>query len=156
MLENDINAAALAEQASGHGRDVGSFVFVSIGTGIGMGLVMDGQLVRGAHGVAGEIAYIPMTGGRGAGPERPSGGARWRRPRRRRGRPGRPRAGLRGPVSARRCSTAAAKGDERAAGVVADEALLVARLLCTVISLVDPELIVLGGGSARRPASPTR
>ena len=152
VLENDINAAALAEQASGHGRGVGSFVFVSIGTGIGMGLVMDGQLVRGAHGVAGEIAYIPMTGGRGAGPEKTP----WRgaletassapgvvRAAR--------RAGLRGPVSARRVFTAAARGDERAAGVVADEALLVARLLCTVISLVDPELIVLGGGIGQAP-----
>jgi predicted NBD/HSP70 family sugar kinase len=152
VLENDINAAALAEQADGHGRGVGSFAFVSIGTGIGMGLVMDGQLVRGAHGAAGEIAYIPMTGGHGAEP----GETQWRgaletassapavvRAAR--------RAGMRGPVSARRVFMAAAKGDERAAGVVADEALLVARLLCTVISLVDPELIVLGGGIGQAP-----
>src|ERR1700760_354772 len=69
VIENDINAAALAEQADGHGREAGSFAFVSVGTGIGMGLVVGGQLVRGAHGVAGEIAYVPMTGGRGADSE---------------------------------------------------------------------------------------
>jgi predicted NBD/HSP70 family sugar kinase len=152
VLENDIDAAALAERAHGHGRDARSFAFVSVGTGIGMGLVIDGQLIRGAHGVAGEISYIPMTGGRGADP----------RDARRRGplesaaassavvRSAR-RAGMRGPVSARRVFMAAAKGDERAAAVVADEARLLARVLCTVVTIVDPELIVLGGGIGQAP-----
>src|SRR4051812_41678823 len=47
MIENDVDAAALAEQAHGHGRRVDTFAFVSIGTGIGMGLVLNGQLHRG-------------------------------------------------------------------------------------------------------------
>jgi predicted NBD/HSP70 family sugar kinase len=170
IIENDINAAALAEQADGHGREAASFAFVSVGTGIGMGLVVGGQLVRGAHGVAGEIAYVPMTGGQGAEPEpgtegssgaRSSSSARssaagWRgalegassaaavvRSAR--------RAGLRGQVSARSVFQAAARGDDRATGVVADEAQLVARMLCTVISVIDPELIVLGGGIGQAP-----
>ena len=67
-VENDVDAAALAERAHGHGREVDSFAFVSVGTGIGMGLVIGGQLFRGAHGVAGEIAYLPMSGGHGADP----------------------------------------------------------------------------------------
>ncbi len=152
VLENDIDAAALAERAYGHGRDVDSFAFVSVGTGIGMGLVIGGQLIRGAHGVAGEIAYIPMTGGQGADPDEA----------RRRGpleaaaassavvRSAR-RAGMRGQVSARRVFMAAAKGDERAAAVVADEARLLARVLCTVVTIADPELIVLGGGIGQAP-----
>jgi len=156
VVENDINAAALAEQAGGHGREVGSFAFVSVGTGIGMGLVVGGQLVRGAHGVAGEIAYVPMTGGRGAEPDTRSSAADWRgaledassaaavvRSAR--------RAGLRGQVSARSVFQAAARGDDRAAVVVADEAQLVARMLCAVISVIDPELIVLGGGIGQAP-----
>ncbi|HEY2241130.1 MAG TPA: ROK family protein [Streptosporangiaceae bacterium] len=158
IIENDINAAALAEQADGHGREVGSFAFVSVGTGIGMGLVVGGQLVRGAHGVAGEIAYVPMTGGHGTEPESgaSSSAAGWRgalegassaaavvRSAR--------RAGLRGQVSARSVFQAAARGDDRATGVVADEAQLVARMLCTVISVIDPELIVLGGGIGQAP-----
>jgi predicted NBD/HSP70 family sugar kinase len=160
IIENDINAAALAEQADGHGREVGSFAFVSVGTGIGMGLVVGGQLVRGAHGVAGEIAYVPMTGGHGTEPEPGTGAsssaAGWRgaledassaaavvRAAR--------RAGLRGQVSARSVFQAAARGDDRATAVVADEAQLVARMLCTVISVIDPELIVLGGGIGQAP-----
>jgi predicted NBD/HSP70 family sugar kinase len=59
VLENDIDAAALAEQAHGHGREVESFAFVSVGTGIGMGLVIGGRLHRGAHGAAGEIGFLP-------------------------------------------------------------------------------------------------
>jgi predicted NBD/HSP70 family sugar kinase len=160
IIENDINAAALAEQADGHGREVGSFAFVSVGTGIGMGLVVGGQLVRGAHGAAGEIAYVPMTGGHGTEPEPGTGAssspASWRgalegassaaavvRSAR--------RAGLRGQVSARSVFQAAARGDDRATAVVADEAQLVARMLCTVISVIDPELIVLGGGIGQAP-----
>ncbi|MGB6580685.1 MAG: ROK family protein, partial [Streptosporangiaceae bacterium] len=52
VMENDVDAAALAERALGHGREVDHFAFVHIGTGIGMGLVLGGQLLRGAHGVA--------------------------------------------------------------------------------------------------------
>src|SRR6516162_3960856 len=61
------------------------------------------------------------------------------------------RAGMRGQVSARRVFTAAARGDERAAVVVAEEAALVARVLCAVVTVVDPELIVLGGGVGQAP-----
>jgi predicted NBD/HSP70 family sugar kinase len=61
------------------------------------------------------------------------------------------RAGLRGQVSARSVFQAAARGDDRATAVVADEAQLVARMLCTVISVIDPELIVLGGGIGQAP-----
>ncbi len=65
VMENDVDAAALAERALGHGREVDHFAFVHIGTGIGMGLVLGGQLLRGAHGVAGEIAFLPLSGGSG-------------------------------------------------------------------------------------------
>ena len=152
MVENDVDAAALAERAHGHGREVDSFAFVHVGTGIGMGLVIGDQLFRGAHGVAGEIAYMPMTGGhgadaadarkRGALEAAASAPAVVRAAR---------RAGMRGQVSARRVFTAAARGDERAAAVVAEEAALVARVLCAVVTIVDPQLIVLGGGVGQAP-----
>jgi len=58
---------------------------------------------------------------------------------------------MRGQVSARRVFTAAAKGDERAAAVVAEEARLVARVLCAVVTVIDPGLIVLGGGIGQAP-----
>jgi predicted NBD/HSP70 family sugar kinase len=146
-LENDVNAAALAEQAHGHGRGISDFAFVSIGTGIGLGLVIDGQLHRGAHGAAGEIGFLPL----------PSGHPGDARDARRRGpfeaaasaagivRAAR-RAGLRGRLTARSVFEAADRGDRRAGTVVATEAQLIARALGTLVAVADPELIVLGGG----------
>jgi predicted NBD/HSP70 family sugar kinase len=152
VMENDVDAAALAERALGHGRDVDHFAFVHVGTGIGMGLVLGGQLLRGAHGVAGEIAFLPLSGGAPADEQEE----------RRRGtleasasaagvvRAAR-RGGMRGPVSARRVFESAAAGDERARAVVAEEARLIAQTICAVITVVDPDLIVLGGGIGRAP-----
>lgn len=147
MIENDADAAALAERAHGHGRDVDSFAFVSIGTGIGMGLVLGGRLHRGAHGAAGEIGFLPLGTGakadardarrRGALEAAASAAGVVRAAR---------RAGIRRPASARSVFVAAADGDERAARVVADEAVLVAKAICSVIAVADPELVVLGGG----------
>src|SRR4051794_20231647 len=59
-IENDVNLAAKGEQWQGSCRDVQPFVLVALGTGIGMGIVADGRLVRGARGAAGEIAYLPL------------------------------------------------------------------------------------------------
>ncbi len=152
VVENDVDAAALAEREHGHGRDFASFAFVWIGTGIGMGLVLDGRLHRGVHGVAGEIAFMPISEDQGTDADDA----------RRRGtleaagsssavvRAAR-RAGMRGPVSARRVFAAAAAGDARAAAVVAGEARLVAKAVCAVITVVDPELVVLGGGIGQAP-----
>lgn len=152
VMENDVDAAALAERALGHGREVDNFAFVHIGTGVGMGLVLGGQLLRGAHGVAGEIAFLPLSGGSGADEAEArkrgtleaaasaSGVVRAAR-----------RGGMRGPVSARRVFEAAAGGDERAIAVVAEEARLVAKTICAIITVVDPDLVVLGGGIGRAP-----
>jgi predicted NBD/HSP70 family sugar kinase len=151
-VENDIDAAALAEREHGHGREFSSFVFVSIGTGIGMGLVLDGQLHRGAHGVAGEIAFLPITEGpggtvadkevrkRGTLEAAGSAAAIVRAAR---------RAGLR--MRSARQVFAAADGDERASSIVAAEARLVAKAICAIIAVVDPGLVVLGGGIGQAP-----
>jgi predicted NBD/HSP70 family sugar kinase len=152
MLENDIDVSALAEQAHGHGRGVDSFAFVSVGTGIGLGLVLGGRLHRGFHGAAGEIGYLPLGQGLGVDP----------RDARKRGsleaaasaagivRAGR-KAGMRGTVTARRVFEAASDGDARAAEIVAQTTTLVARAVCAVVTVVDPELVVLGGGIGQAP-----
>jgi predicted NBD/HSP70 family sugar kinase len=147
MMVNDVDAAALAERARGHGTDVESFAFVSVGTGIGMGLVLGGRLHRGAHGAAGEIGYLPLghdestderdARRRGSFEAAASAAGIVRAAR---------RTGMRGPVSARHVFAAAGKGDERAARVVADEALLVAKAICAVVTVADPDLVILGGG----------
>jgi predicted NBD/HSP70 family sugar kinase len=175
-IENDVDAAALAERAHGHGRDVDDFAFVHVGTGIGMGVVLGGRLHRGAHGVAGEIAFMPLGGagldpgpspGPAPGPAHSAGGG----PpvdrvdpeeTRRRGIletvaaadgivRAAVRAGVPGPLTARTVFEAAAGGDERAAAVVAREVRLVASAICCVITVLDPALIVLGGGVGQAP-----
>ncbi|WP_429932503.1 ROK family protein [Agrobacterium vitis] len=59
-VENDVNLAAYGEAWVGAGQGLGSLVFVSFGTGVGMGIVLDGEPWRGAAGRAGEIAYLPI------------------------------------------------------------------------------------------------
>jgi predicted NBD/HSP70 family sugar kinase len=152
MVENDIDVAAFAERAHGHGRDVENFAFVSVGTGIGMGLVLAGKLHRGSHGAAGEIGYLPFSEGHGADVadarkrgsfEAAASAAAVVRAAK--------RAGVRNSTSAQKVFAAAAAGDEAATAVVAEEALLVAKAICAGITVVDPELIVLGGGIGQAP-----
>src|SRR5262249_6840725 len=61
-IENDVNLAAIGEHWCGGSRGADTFVFIALGTGIGMGLCADGRLLRGARGAAGEIAYLPVGG----------------------------------------------------------------------------------------------
>ncbi len=152
VMENDVDAAAIAERVHGHGRDVDSFAFLSIGTGIGMGLVIGGKLHRGAHGAAGEIAYLPISDSLGAdvkdarrrGPlEAAASAAAIVRAAR--------RSGMPGSLSARRVFAAAASGDRLARSVVAEEAQVVARAICAVVAVADPQLIVFGGGVGQAP-----
>lgn len=147
MIENDVDAAALAERAHGHGRGVDGFAFVSVGTGIGMGLVLNGRLHRGAHGAAGEIGFLPLADDettdardarrRGSLEAAASAAGIVRAAR---------RHGMRGAASARHVFAAADKGDATAARVVAEEARLIAKAICSVVTVVDPDLVVLGGG----------
>jgi predicted NBD/HSP70 family sugar kinase len=177
-IENDVDAAALAERALGVGQEADSFAFVHVGSGVGMGLVLGGRLHRGVHGVAGEIAFMPLgrdpqawmdteTGpGPGPGDDRVTAGPEGviidPTEARRRGtleiaagadgivRAAR-RAGLTGLATPQAVFESAAAGDKRAAAVVEGEARLVAAAICCVISVVDPSLIVLGGGIGQAP-----
>lgn len=151
VLENDVNLAALAERDFGHGREFATFCFVSVGTGIGMGLVIDGRLHGGAHNAAGEIAYLPIGDPDGDPAEirrhgrleaAVSAAAVVREAR---------RQGLAGSLSARRVFHSAEEGDDRARAVVASEAALVAAAVASVVTVVDPELVVLGGGIGQAP-----
>jgi predicted NBD/HSP70 family sugar kinase len=151
-IENDVNASALAERVHGHGREASTFAFVHVGTGISVGVVINGKLHRGAHGFAGEIAFMPLGDQVGQPDEEArrrgaleaaaaaSGIVRAARA-----------AGMRGPLSARKVFAAAARGDERATEVVAAEAHLVAQAICCVVAVLDPELVVLGGGVGQAP-----
>jgi glucokinase len=58
VVENDVNLAALGEARAGAGRDVESFATVSLGTGLGGAVVVEGRLLRGSHGAAGEFGFL--------------------------------------------------------------------------------------------------
>jgi predicted NBD/HSP70 family sugar kinase len=148
-FENDVNLAAIAERAHGHGRNVSNFVFLAVGTGIGMALVIEGQLYRGAHGAAGEIAYMPLGMGdphdpanrrRGAFEEAAAAAGVVRIAR---------ELGMRAPLSPEKIFTSARRGHAVATQVVQVEAARLALAIATVTPVLDPELVILGGGIGR-------
>jgi len=148
-FENDVNLAALAERAHGLGRNVHNFVFLSIGTGIGMALMVEGQLYRGAHGAAGEVAYMPIGKGdprdpanrrRGAFEEAAAAVGIIRTAR---------RLGMRPPLTPERIFVAARRGNAVAGRVVQAEAAMLGLAIATVTPVLDPEMVILGGGIGR-------
>ena len=62
VIENDVRALTVAEQWFGPGAGLSSFAVVTVGTGIGCGLSVNGTVVSGAHGVAGEVGHLPVGG----------------------------------------------------------------------------------------------
>jgi predicted NBD/HSP70 family sugar kinase len=144
-FENDVNLAALGEQWHGLGKDVDDFVFLHVGTGVGAGLVLNGELFRGATGAAGEVAYLPLVGDprdrafrrRGALDTVAGAGGVVETAR---------RLGMSPPLSAKKVFAAARRGDAVAAKVVAREAELIALAIASIVPVVDPELVILGGG----------
>lgn len=60
VIENDVNAAVLGESWTGAAKDCHTAAYVGIGTGVGLGVTIDGTLIRGASGAAGEVGYLPI------------------------------------------------------------------------------------------------
>jgi predicted NBD/HSP70 family sugar kinase len=60
VVENDVNLAALGEQRLGRAQGAEHFAYIHVGLGLGAGVVLDGQLHRGARGAGGEIAFAPL------------------------------------------------------------------------------------------------
>jgi predicted NBD/HSP70 family sugar kinase len=141
-IDNDINLAALGERAYGRGREVDDFVFLSIGTGVGMGVVIGGELHRGATGAAGEVGFLPLAEGggrsaRGALEEAAGAGGIVRTAR---------DMGMAGALTPERIFAAAQAGDATARATVEREAERLAFVVAAVAAIVDPALVVLGGG----------
>src|SRR3954465_7500996 len=140
-IDNDANLAAVGERDFGRGREARSFVYVELGTGLGVGIVIEGELHRGARGAAGEVGYIPWPGApsseRGRLEEATSAAAVVTAAR---------KAGMRGELTAKDVFDAARKGNAKAVRAVDVEADRIALLLATLAAVVDPEFIVLGGG----------
>jgi predicted NBD/HSP70 family sugar kinase len=142
-VDNDINMAAVGEKWRGLAGGVSTFVFVSVGAGVGMGIVIEDDLFRGVHGAAGEIGYLPLARDPFAAQHRRLGGledeigadgilAAYR-------------AAGGDAASAREVLERARAGDAAAAGVVEAVAQRIGLAIATVCAVVDPELVVLGG-----------
>jgi predicted NBD/HSP70 family sugar kinase len=148
LVDNDVNTLAAAERLYGIGREHSSYLVVTIGRGIGCGIVVDGGIYRGANGGAGEIGHIPVwdspenqplcTCGSTGCLEAYIGADGLVRTARSRGVLG-PRGTLAGLLRA------AASRDESAQAVYAEAGDLLGRALAGVIHTVDPEVVVLLG-----------
>jgi len=147
-IENDVNLAALGEQWLGLGKGVSNFVYLHVGTGVGAGLVLNGELYRGQTGAAGEVGYLPIVGDprdrtlrRHGALDTEAGAAGVVASARTLGMPP--------PLSARNVFAAARRGDAVARRVVALEAERIALAVAAIVPVLDPELVILGGGIGR-------
>ena len=149
-IENDVNLAMLGEQALGCASQCRNAAFLALGTGAGLGLLIDNKLFRGARGAAGEIADLPI--GRDPASQIPSAtGAfelevgslaivdRYRR------------QGGTAAVTVRDIFRLLEEGDEVAASVLDTTARWVALAVATLQAVLDLELIVFGGSIGVRP-----
>ncbi|AQZ62354.1 Transcriptional regulator/sugar kinase [[Actinomadura] parvosata subsp. kistnae] len=152
LLENNVNCAALAERGVGVAQGFSQFAYVQAGVRIGAAIVIDGRLLRGASGWAGEVAHLPFPWAPDRQPA-PDGlehflGAEQLLRRAVAAWPGseQPR-----PSSAEELFQRAAEGHAPAQRAVAEHAAQLGRLIVAVVALVDPGLVVLGGGIGSNP-----
>lgn len=156
---NDVNLGTLGEKWLGAARGAASVVGIFVGTGIGGGVVLDGRLVRGAREAAGEIGHIVMVPG---GPrcgcgnygclEAVASRSAIERELRKAMKAGRKSVlskllgGSRGPIKSKALRRALKARDPLATGVMRRAAEFLGYACLTVRHLLDPQVIVLGGG----------
>lgn len=158
-IENDVNASALAELHFGHGKQIKNFFWITLSNGVGGAPVINGQLYRGVHNLAGEIGHIvlknqgkicdcgkkgcleTMASGRGIEKSMIS----------------KIKKGNKSIItdmldkkyetlSTKMVCEAAKKGDPLAKEVLSETAEYLAKAISIVINLLDPQMIILGGG----------
>jgi predicted NBD/HSP70 family sugar kinase len=151
-IENNVNCAALAELHEGAARGRHTFGYLQVGYGIGLGIVVGGEVLRGSNGAAGEIARLPYPWTEGEesvheGMERYAGaGALLRRVAAAWCTQDGPE-----PHDAARLFALAAEGHAKARHFVDGHAREVGRLAAAATAVLDPGLIVLGGGIGANP-----
>jgi len=159
FLENDANAAALGEHRFGAGRGTKHMIYVTVSTGIGGGLILNGKLYHGSGGMAGEIGHTTIMpngprcacGNRGCLEALASGTAVARQARERVAR-GVPTliADLAGSdperITARLVAKAASQGDVEAQEIIAEAMSYLGIGMANLVNLFNPQLIVIGGG----------
>jgi predicted NBD/HSP70 family sugar kinase len=141
-LDNDVNLAAVGEHWRGVARDVDDFVFLSIGTGLGAGIVLQGELHRGRNGAAGELDLVAAGFDREIDPSAAAVSELARVAAQTAARD----TSMVPPFEAREIFLAARDGDRAAQAVVEEVAKRIALHIVPVAAVTDVELVVLGGG----------
>jgi len=156
---NDANAAALGEYHFGAGRGARHFVYITVSTGIGGGIIIDGEIYSGATGIAGEVGHMTIDdngppchcGNRGCWETLASGTALAREARRRITEGASTSIpdyveGNVDKVTAREIHAAAEQGDGLAKELIRQTGYYLGVGLANLINIFNPELIIIGGG----------
>ncbi|MFL6090846.1 MAG: ROK family protein [Aeromicrobium sp.] len=144
VVDNDANVSALAESRLGAARGAVEAVLITVGTGIGGAVILDGRVHRGWQGVAGEVGHLIVErdgrpcpcGSRGCWEQYASGRALMRAA---------AAAGFHAPHGSA-VTAAAVAGDHRAQGVFAEIGGWLGVGIASLVAVLDPEIVVVGGG----------
>jgi glucokinase len=163
VIENDANSAAWAEFQFGAGHGVRDMIMLTIGTGLGGGLVLDGELYRGAFGAGGEVGHVRVVpaghlcgcGNRGCWEQYVSGNALNREAQvfarsnpRQADRLRQLAGGNIELIEGQMVSEAAAEGDVAARSLLGDLGRWLGEGIATLANVLDPAVVVVGGGVA--------
>ncbi len=160
-VENDANAGAVAEHRYGAGRGVDNMIFMTMGTGLGAGIIVDGRLYHGANDFAGEIGHVRLTRGgpigyhkRGSVEGWASGGGmaqvamRAVADARKRGH-STVLSAHRSMLTARDVCAAAKRGDVVAMRIVRGTGERLGQVIAILVDILNPNRIVIGGIAMR-------
>jgi glucokinase len=156
ILENDANAAAVGENWLGASKDYKNSIMVTLGTGVGGGIIIDGRILRGADGTAGEIGHICVEpfgakcgcGARGCVEQYSSATAIIRLARELESQFPESVIAKKTSLSPLEIYEAGRQGDALAAEVFRLQGFYLGIVLADLINVLNPEIVVIGGGAA--------
>lgn len=160
LVDNEVHLSVLGERWRGSAQGIDDALYVQVGVGIGGGVLIGGDVYRGAGGAAGEIGYLPIfddDGGRdGLGPfEHAAGGTAFARLGRRAAAAGESPALLElaggdlDAIDAEVVFAAAARSDEAAKRIVDELLQRLARGIASAVTILNPSTVIVGGGVSR-------
>ncbi len=164
LIENDANAGAVAEHRFGAGKGSQNMVFLTMGTGLGAGIITDGRLYRGTNDLAGEIGHVRLSRTGPVGHNKAGSAEGWasgggiaqlaaqsvaeaQRKRKKTLLAEHMRSGK--VITARDVAAAAKKGDEVALGILRTTGERLGEVLAILVDILNPERIVIGGLAMR-------
>jgi glucokinase len=164
LIENDANAGAVAEHRFGAGKGTQNMVFLTMGTGLGAGIITDGHLYRGTNDLAGEIGHVRLTRTGPVGHNKAGSAEGWasgggiaqlaaqsvaeaQRKRKKTVLAEQMKSGK--AITARDVAVAAKKGDEIALGILRTTGGRLGEVLAILVDILNPERIVIGGLAMR-------